>query len=161
MYSSDNKPSKPSFSSKLKQELRREDRQGRSYLLLALLILLGIAFLFFLIALVRGCGGEETKEAKTEEPAAQEEETGTEGTPTGLEEGEEAEETAPGEGQAYEVQSGDTLSSVGAKFGVDWKKIAEVNNLEPPYNLKVGNKLIIPPKEGEEEASSSELEEGE
>jgi len=155
MYSSDNKPSKPSFSSKLKQELRREDRQGRSYLLLAFLILLGIAFLFFLIALVRGCGGEGTKEVKTEEPAVQEEETGTEGTLTGLEEGGEAEETAPGEGQTYEVQSGDTLSSVGAKFGVDWKKIAEVNNLSAPYDLKVGDKLIIPPK-GSEETSTSE-----
>jgi len=157
MYSLGNKSSKPGFSEKIKQELKREDKQGRSHLLLTLLILLGVALLFFLIALARGCGGEETKEAKTEEPVAQEE-VGEEQTSSDLEEGGTSKEATSEEGQTYEVQSGDTLSSIGAKLEVSWKKIAEVNNLSAPYDLKVGDKLIIPPKESEE-TSTSESEE--
>ena len=155
MYSSDNKPSKPSFSSKLKQELKREDKQGKSYTLLFLLIILGIALLFFLIALIRGCGGEEVKEAQTEEPAVQEEGTGAGENPTSLEEGRETEEVPVEEGQTYEVQSGDTLSSIGTDFGISWQKIAEVNNISPPYDLTVGQKLVIPAEGGETGTSES------
>ncbi len=54
--------------------------------------------------------------------------------------------TAPAGGQNYTVQSGDTLFEIGQKFGVDWKKIAEINNLEAPYSLTVGKTLLIPEK---------------
>ncbi|MFC1651891.1 LysM peptidoglycan-binding domain-containing protein [Patescibacteria group bacterium] len=147
MYTS-SKQDKPGFSEKIKRELKKEDKpDGKSPLLLILLILLGIALLFFLIALIRGCGGEKVKEVKTEEPAAQEEQEtteGTEATTSGLEEGSATEEAASAEGQTYEVQSGDTLSSVGEKLNVSWQKIAEVNNLSAPYDLTVGDKLTIP-----------------
>ena len=44
----------------------------------------------------------------------------------------------------YTVDSGDTLYSIGIKFGIDWEKIAEVNNLEKPYTLSTGQELKIP-----------------
>lgn len=149
------KQDKPGFSEKIKQELKREDKpDGKSPLLLILLILLAIAFIFFLVALIRGCGSEEVKEVKTEEPAAQEEQgtttEGTEATPSELEEGGTTEDaTSTGAGQTYEVQSGDTLSSIGEQFNVSWQKIAEANNLSAPYDLTVGDKLTIPSESSE------------
>ena len=44
----------------------------------------------------------------------------------------------------YTVESGDTLSKIGKKLGVDWKVIAELNGVKAPYRLKVGQKLNIP-----------------
>jgi len=46
--------------------------------------------------------------------------------------------------QIYKVESGDTLYSIGLKFNIDWHKIASVNKLKEPYNLTVGQELIIP-----------------
>lgn len=44
---------------------------------------------------------------------------------------------------SYEVTQGDTLSTVGAKLGVDWKRIAKDNNLDPSKALRTGRKLSI------------------
>jgi len=44
----------------------------------------------------------------------------------------------------YTVQSGDTLAAIGNKFGVDFSKIAQANNLQSPYALDVGQQLKIP-----------------
>ncbi len=44
----------------------------------------------------------------------------------------------------YIVEPGDTLSSIGAKFNIDWQDIAKANGLEEPYELQVGQELIIP-----------------
>lgn len=44
------------------------------------------------------------------------------------------------------VSKGDTLSKIGAKFGVDWKEIAAVNSIDSPYTIHVGQKLRIPSK---------------
>lgn len=51
--------------------------------------------------------------------------------------------------QEYTVQKGDTLSKIGQKFGIDWKLIAEVNKIDNPNLIKVGQVLTIPgaPKE--------------
>jgi hypothetical protein len=141
-------PEKPSFSEKIKQELKGDEGPKNSYTLIFLLFLLLVAVIFFLVALAKGCGKEEVKtttpaaQPSTEEEQLEEstETTGETTEPTGTE-GEAV------EGQTYEVQSGDTLSTIGNEFGVDWKKIAEVNNLSEPYDLQVGQKLIIPPKE--------------
>jgi peptidoglycan L-alanyl-D-glutamate endopeptidase CwlK len=38
----------------------------------------------------------------------------------------------------YTVQKGDTLSGV---FGNDWKRVAELNGIKPPYIINVGQKL--------------------
>ena len=45
----------------------------------------------------------------------------------------------------YTVKSGDCLSSIGSKFGVDWHEIAKVNGISgPKYIIYPGQKLVIP-----------------
>ena len=52
----------------------------------------------------------------------------------------------PSQGQqTYVVKSGDSLSSIAAKFpGVTWQQIAVANNMKAPYNLRTGQVLKIP-----------------
>jgi nucleoid-associated protein YgaU len=50
-------------------------------------------------------------------------------------------------GNTYEVVKGDDLWHVAVKLyndGYKWKSIADANNLKPPYNIEVGQKLVIP-----------------
>jgi LysM repeat protein len=48
-------------------------------------------------------------------------------------------------GVEYVVQSGDTLSSIGERFGVEWQDIAATNNIAAPaYAIYRGQKLVIP-----------------
>ena len=57
----------------------------------------------------------------------------------------------PAEETMYSVESGDTLSTIADKFpGVTWQEIANANDLEDPYPLSIGQKLIIPPPPGQE-----------
>lgn len=45
----------------------------------------------------------------------------------------------------YKVKSGDTLSGIGAKYGVDWHRIAELNGIKgPKYIIYTGQTLKIP-----------------
>ena len=44
----------------------------------------------------------------------------------------------------YTVKSGDTLSGIGYKLGVNWKDIASLNNISSPYIIYVGQVLKIP-----------------
>ena len=44
----------------------------------------------------------------------------------------------------YEVESGDCLSAIGDKFGVDWYSIAEANGIGEPFTIYPGQSLIIP-----------------
>jgi lipoprotein NlpD len=43
----------------------------------------------------------------------------------------------------YTVKKGDTLYSIGLEFGYDYKEIAQNNNIEAPYNIRVGQQLNI------------------
>ncbi len=43
----------------------------------------------------------------------------------------------------YDIAPGDTLTLIGAKFGVSWKKVAEDNRLDPAKPLKQGLTLRI------------------
>lgn len=43
----------------------------------------------------------------------------------------------------YTVKSGDTLSGIGAKLGVNWRDIASLNGISSPYTIYVGQKLKI------------------
>ncbi len=60
-----------------------------------------------------------------------------------------------GEKRVYTVKSSQSLRSLGAKLGVDWRKIARDNGLEPSKPLKAGQKLrintlrIVPKTRGE------------
>lgn len=44
----------------------------------------------------------------------------------------------------YTIKSGDTLAGIGADLGIDWKDLAELNEIEPPYSLSVGQELKLP-----------------
>lgn len=54
--------------------------------------------------------------------------------------------TAPsgGSGGSYEVQDGDTLSSIAARHKVKVDAIIQANNLQDPNHLVKGQKLVIP-----------------
>ena len=43
--------------------------------------------------------------------------------------------------RVYTVKSGDTLSGIGAKLGVDWHTIAAKNGISSPYTIYPGQKL--------------------
>jgi LysM repeat protein len=43
----------------------------------------------------------------------------------------------------YTVRSGDTLSGIGARFGVDWHELAQVNHLSNPNLIMPGQTLTI------------------
>lgn len=49
-------------------------------------------------------------------------------------------------GVTYTVRSGDTLSKIGAKFGVSYQAIAKANGISNPNVIHVGQKLKIPAK---------------
>lgn len=44
----------------------------------------------------------------------------------------------------YVVQSGDTLYSIAARFGISWQTLASVNGILNPALLQVGQRLVIP-----------------
>lgn len=54
----------------------------------------------------------------------------------------------------YTVVSGDTLSGIGSKLGVNWKDIAHANGINSPYIIYPGQKLIIPGKSNSSSNSS-------
>ena len=47
-------------------------------------------------------------------------------------------------GDTYTVQAGDSLYGIGLELGKDWQEIAYLNEIEPPYNLNVGQVLKLP-----------------
>ncbi len=49
-------------------------------------------------------------------------------------------------GTTYTVQSGDSLSKIGSKYGVSWQKIFEANRdkLDDPDKIQPGQELNIP-----------------
>jgi nucleoid-associated protein YgaU len=48
--------------------------------------------------------------------------------------------------EKYTVQEGDSLSSIADQFGVSQDALAELNNIDDPNSLQVGQELVIPPK---------------
>lgn len=46
----------------------------------------------------------------------------------------------------YTVKPGDTLSAIGAKYGVDWRDIARVNKIPNPDLIYPGQQFVIPGK---------------
>lgn len=47
--------------------------------------------------------------------------------------------------QKYTVKSGDTLEEIAAERHENWKLIAKINELQAPYTLASGMKLLVPP----------------
>jgi len=52
----------------------------------------------------------------------------------------------------YVVKSGDTLGKIAENFGLDWKKLAEVNDLKNPNLIFPGDKITLTEKESEEKS---------
>ncbi len=50
----------------------------------------------------------------------------------------------PCQSTTYVVQRGDTLASIGRRFGMPWQNIAAANNIRPPYTIYPGQRLLIP-----------------
>lgn len=46
---------------------------------------------------------------------------------------------------AYGVRSGDDVKSLADRYHISWKLLASANRLEPPYALKPGDRLKVPP----------------
>lgn len=44
----------------------------------------------------------------------------------------------------YTVQSGDSIQSVADAHQIDWKKLANRNDIKAPYNLKPGGTILVP-----------------
>jgi LysM repeat protein len=44
----------------------------------------------------------------------------------------------------YKVKKGDTLSSLSSIFNANWKKLAKINNIRKPFEVRAGQKLFIP-----------------
>jgi nucleoid-associated protein YgaU len=44
----------------------------------------------------------------------------------------------------YTVKPGDTINRLAKASGIDWKKLARLNGLKPPYTLRPGTRLKIP-----------------
>lgn len=49
-------------------------------------------------------------------------------------------------GDKYTVESGDTLFAIAFYSGNDYKDIAKLNNIEPPYDIKVGQVILLDKK---------------
>ncbi len=46
----------------------------------------------------------------------------------------------------YKVKTGDTIQDIAEKYDISWKKLATANKLKPPYTVKSGQDLKVPPK---------------
>jgi stage VI sporulation protein D len=46
--------------------------------------------------------------------------------------------------RTYRVQSGDTLSSIAARFGVSVQALINANGITDPNSLSIGQVLVIP-----------------
>lgn len=121
---------KPTFSNKL----RRETRGYHSSVAVVLFVVFVTVTIFLFILAIRGTFSNKSKTNEAQPNQSTEKE---------LEEA-KTEPQNKSEETKYTVKSGDSLYEIGIKTGVDWKKIAEANNLEEPYNLTVGQELKIP-----------------
>ena len=45
--------------------------------------------------------------------------------------------------QVYQVKAGDTLYSIGWRYGLDYRDLAQTNGLQPPYTIYPGQKLRL------------------
>ncbi len=116
---------------------------------LALLLLIFAAFALIAVA----CGDEGDFLLDDEQPEA----TGTppifQRTPQPTPSPTATPVAAPGVcGETYTVQAGDSPFSIAEKCGVDLNDLLELNGIDDPRSLRVGQELKLPPQstEGEE-----------
>lgn len=44
----------------------------------------------------------------------------------------------------YTIKNGDTLFSISQQYNIEWTALATLNNLKPPFDLKVGQTIKVP-----------------
>lgn len=49
----------------------------------------------------------------------------------------------PQESEFHRVRQGETLYAIAWRYGLDYRDLAHINNLYPPYHLKIGEKLKL------------------
>lgn len=59
------------------------------------------------------------------------------------------------EGKRYVVSSGDSLSTIADRHGLRLGELVTANGLEPPYRIRPGQGLIIPPTEADRRQQAS------
>lgn len=45
--------------------------------------------------------------------------------------------------ETHVVSPGDTLFNISKRYNISWQTLAQINNLDEPYTLKIGQKLQI------------------
>ena len=113
-----------------------------------------LAVIFLLIGFLSLAFSTDGSKSADDQPQVQKESSQKEKPETEADQPQEAsqqEETASQQSESsdeagitHEVESGDTLYSIGLEYDVDWKRIAEVNDLEQDTVLKPGQELLIP-----------------
>lgn len=63
--------------------------------------------------------------------------------------------SAPASGTDYRVVSGDTLFSIAFRYGKSYQALAQENNIDPPYNIKVGDIIHISGSASEQDVASA------
>lgn len=107
-----------------------------------------------LVGLLAACGGDDDETPELPDDPLEEDDADVEDEPEPIEEEPTEEETEPEEEDldtepdngetSYEVQSGDTLSTIAAEFDTTVEEILEVNDIDDPDLLHVGEELVIP-----------------
>ena len=46
--------------------------------------------------------------------------------------------------QGYKVKPDETLTTIAETYDIPWKKLAKINKISPPYNLKAGQTILVP-----------------
>lgn len=59
----------------------------------------------------------------------------------------------------YTIKEGDNLQRIATIHHANWKTLAKLNNLKPPYTLRVGHTLKVPSPEGKTHAKKKQNEE--
>jgi LysM repeat protein len=44
----------------------------------------------------------------------------------------------------YTIKKGETLNSIAKIYKIDWKLLAKINNINPPFEVKAGQIIFIP-----------------
>src|SRR5687767_8254471 len=44
----------------------------------------------------------------------------------------------------YTIKKGETLFSISQQYNIEWTTLATLNNLKPPFDLKVGQTIKVP-----------------
>jgi murein DD-endopeptidase MepM/ murein hydrolase activator NlpD len=64
---------------------------------------------------------------------------------------------APAAGTHHLVRPGETLAAIGRLYGVNWQTLAQVNRLDDPHRIEVGQAIWIPSQGGTERRGAPAL----